>query len=264
MKRFLVALMAVMMLVVFVSCAVAEQRPAVEKAGTEEPEFEPLQLDKNLIYNGKVVILQLKLKALGFDVGPADGLFGKKTEKCLKALQEEMGLEQTGVIASQEKFDQIMNSIRGDGVNLVKDSSSEWSDWMIPKKDANNRTFDVAVLELGEKQVDDPYTCQIEIEFAGVSATQSEDKDVKFRFVTQGSVDGSWGIGNIWNKSLVSLAEVPADGVYKYTVTSLITPKNVDATAFNLGFRCDYWASGQFRVRCIKVEKGNFLTEWSK
>ena len=39
--------------------------------------------------------------------------------------------------------------------------------------------------------------------------------------------------------------------------------KMVHATTFNLGFRCDYWNSGMFRIRKVKVEYGDTATEWT-
>ena len=65
------------------------------------------------------------------------------------------------------------------------------------------------------------------------------------------------------NNNLIKLTEAPEDGVVKYVYTASITDKLVDASRFSLGFRCDNWASGSFRVRCIKVERGMKATVWS-
>ncbi len=40
--------------------------------------------------------LQVKLNALGYDCGPADGRMGPRTQNCLRSYQEEMGLDTTG------------------------------------------------------------------------------------------------------------------------------------------------------------------------
>jgi peptidoglycan hydrolase-like protein with peptidoglycan-binding domain len=45
----------------------------------------------------EVLRLQLRLRELGFDPGPADGLFGPKTERALIAFQKANMLDQTGV-----------------------------------------------------------------------------------------------------------------------------------------------------------------------
>ena len=105
----------------------------------------------------------------------------------------------------------------------------------------------------------DTYTCQIEIEFSGVNKTAGED----FRFWTQGATDGVWTIGNIWNSNLIILTDVPSDGVYTYTVTNTLTEDMANASTFDIGFRYDNWASGKFRVRHVKIEKGDEATEWT-
>jgi len=151
----------------------------------------------------------------------------------------------------------------GDGVNLAAGTSSEWSEWLTPEVDKNNNTFNPFYAILGEKRIGDAYTCSLEIEFKDVRATSTENEEQKFRFITQGAVDKSWEHGNVWNSSLIKLTEAISDGVYNYVSTVRITEKNVKAEQFNLGFRCDYWGSGSFRVRNVKVEKGITATEWT-
>lgn len=48
-----------------------------------------------------VVILQLKLKELGYFKGRADGLFGLETQEAVKALQREKNLEPTGDVTKK-------------------------------------------------------------------------------------------------------------------------------------------------------------------
>ncbi|KUJ91766.1 MAG: peptidoglycan-binding domain 1 protein [Thermoanaerobacter thermocopriae] len=45
-----------------------------------------------------VVNLQARLKSLGFDPGPIDGIFGRKTEEAVKAYQQSRGLPVTGIV----------------------------------------------------------------------------------------------------------------------------------------------------------------------
>ena len=242
--------------------AAAEAAAAAAQAeaeAAEQPAFEPLRKGE---YNENNSTLQQKLKDLGYLTGKVDGIFGPQTEKALMALQADMGLEQTGVVNSAEEFNMILNAATGDGINIAVGTSSEWSDWMTPAYNEQNSCFNIAYAYPGERQVGDAYTCQIEIEFADVTATEGSE-DQPFRFWTQGAVDDVWDIGNIWTPDLIQLSEVPSNGVYKFTSISAITDKNLNATKFDLGFRCDYWASGSFRVRNVKVEKGSVATEWS-
>lgn len=61
----------------------------------------PIKVQRELKYqmNGSdVVILQLKLKELGYLIGRADGIYGKGTEQAVRRYQEEQGLEITGAV----------------------------------------------------------------------------------------------------------------------------------------------------------------------
>lgn len=211
-----------------------------------------------------VVLLQEKLIEIGVLAGKADGIFGTGTEKALIAVQKALGWEDTGVIASADELDTIMCIEPGDGVNLAVGTSDEWSEWMTPEYNVSNKRFIVSVACLDDKKVGDYYTCQVEIEFADVTATQGVE-DAHFRFIANGTVDDSWGrLGesNVW-KYLVNLNEPPVNGVYSFTATRKISETNVNATVFELGFLCENWAGGQFRVRCVKVERGINATQWS-
>ena len=50
--------------------------------------------------------LQKRLKELGFEPGPIDGLYGPKTEKAIRAYQKSHGLVQTGRISTR-----LLNSL---------------------------------------------------------------------------------------------------------------------------------------------------------
>lgn len=214
-------------------------------------------------YNNSVIALHEKLNELGLLTLRPESPWSAVSAEAIKKLQEYIGLEATGYVQDKDEFEKIMKVEKIVGKNLAAETSSEWSEWMTPKTDKNNSTFTVTYAELGEKSVGDAYTCSLEIEFKDVKATSIDNEEQKFSFRTQGAVDKAWDLGNIWNSNIVKLTEVPKDGVYYYTATNKITEKNVGASQFNLGFRCDYWSSGSFRVRKIKVEKGTVATEWT-
>jgi len=210
-------------------------------------------------YNEDVISVHQKLAELGlFSLRP-ESPWSAVSSDALKKLQALNEWEETGVVETQEDLKKILAAEKIVGKNLAVVTSDEWSEWMTPAYNEKNKTFNVTYAELGEKKVGDSYTCQVEIEFKDVTATEGE----KFAFNTQGAVDKSWELGNIWNSKIIKLSEPPEDGVFFYTATNQITEKNVDATQFNIGFRCDYWASGSFRIRNIKVEKGTIATEWT-
>ena len=146
-------------------------------------------------------------------------------------------------------------------MNLARDIPGDkncWSNWMIPEYNIKNSCINIGSLNLGDKRIGDKYTCQIEVEFKGVTGTEGKT----FGFWTQGAADGKWNKGNVWNH-LVSLDTPPRDGTYLYTVTNTVNEKMLPVTNFDLGFRCDYWKSGMFRVRKVMVVQGDTIGEWS-
>jgi len=92
-----------------------------------------------------------------------------------------------------------------DAINLVQDGPDGWSRWYTPRRDIINSCFTIANMNLGEKAAGDTYSCQIEIEFSGVEATEGKE----FKFYTQGATDGVWTIGNVWNYEMVWLEIAP-------------------------------------------------------
>jgi len=142
----------------------------------------------------------------------------------------------------------------------LKTDLDGWSVWMTPRKDVKGSWFNIGNMNIGNKKEGDLYTCQVEIEFRDVSATEGKDE---FLFWTQGAQDGKWTSNNVWNNSLIYLKGVPEDGIYQFTSTVTVDESMLDKSWFDIGFRCDYWASGSFRVRNVKVEKGSVATKWS-
>ena len=61
-----------------------------------------------------------------------------------------------------------------DGINFLKDGPDGWSKWMTPKTNVENSCFDIGSFNLGEKNEGDQYTCQFEIEFKDVTASDPE------------------------------------------------------------------------------------------
>lgn len=239
----------------------AEDTPMDSLPEEAVPEFDPIGVGSR---GETAVQLQTKLIELGFLNGKADGIFGPATEGAVRTVQKALGWEETGVIQNIDELNAILALVPGDGVNLAIGTSDEWSEWMTPEYDVTSKRFVISNAYLGEKQVGDYYTCQVEIEFSDVTSTQNT-ADGHFRFIANGQVDNTWGdLGdsNIW-KSIVDLDSAPANEVYRYTATKRIYDKNVDSNIFQLGFQCEYWASGQFRVRRVKVEKGIIATSWS-
>ena len=238
-----------------VEAEIAARAARAEEAAEEAAEggFVPLQKGSR----GDEVRALQRLVDLGHLEGSVDGVFGRQTQRALEALQSEMGWEVTGRVDTQEDLDAIRLIGAGDGKNLALGTSSEWSAWMKPQYGQENQCFTITFAYIGNKEVGDKYTCQVEVEFKGVKADESG-----FVFLAQGPVDNAWDIPNLWNPSLVKLEAAPEDGVYRYTSTQEISDRKVGAVKYALQFRCDHWAEGAFRVRGIKVESGAMATDW--
>ncbi len=150
-----------------------------------------------------------------------------------------------------------------EGLNLVKDirfGPDGWSEWMIPAKDVANSCITIGSVNLGEKHEGDTYTCYLEIEFKDVRGTEGKP----FDFWTQGAQDGKWFTDNVWNMNLAYLKEIPQDGIYAYSSVVAVSGDMADVSNYAVGFRCDYWADGAFRVRNVKVEKGDISIDWNQ
>lgn len=149
------------------------------------------------------------------------------------------------------------------GLNFVKDitiniDDDGWSEWITPDVQTSNSCFYIGSFILDEKNVNSVYTCQFEIEFKDVEASPNEE----FRFSTHGRSDGKWDIGNPW-RSMVYMREPPEDRIYKFQKSFSLNEETADVREFQIGFRCDFWQNGKYRVRNIKIEKGEDCTEWS-
>ena len=151
------------------------------------------------------------------------------------------------------------DAVPADGLNLVLDAPDGWSRWYTPGADREAVSFVIGSANLGEKAEGDAFACQIEIEFSGVSATPGK----AFLFRTEGATDGVWNVGNVWNSRLVNLTQAPEDGVYAFTAVRTLSGEMAGLSRFNIGFRCDYWAGGSFRVRRVKVERGARAGAWT-
>ena len=159
-------------------------------------------------------------------------------------------------------YDLNGNKVSSEGLNLVRDvqyGEDGWSKWMTPQKNKNNCSFNIGMVNLGPKDEGDAYTCYICIEFQDVTATNEEP----FMFLAQGSSDGKWDVGNIWDPSLIYLDEPPCDGVYYFKSTAVVNGAMTHASEYGVGFRCDNWNSGSFRVKEVMVIKGKEDKEWT-
>ena len=187
----------------------------------------------------------------------SDGFPVNRTDGYAKAVWE------PGETCSEVKFYSADGSeVDNTGLNLVKDVKGDengWSDWMMPNYNILNSCQRIGTVNLGAKDENDIFSCYVEIEFKDVSVTDGEI----FRFGAQGAQDNSWRAGNVWNGTLARWNTPPEDGVYVFTSTNTVSGEMTEVSTFNLDFRCDYWASGVYRIRNVKIGKGETVGELS-
>ena len=146
------------------------------------------------------------------------------------------------------------------GTNLIKGTSGNWSDWIVITPNASNFCKVLATVDTPDGLAEGAdYTTQIDIEFADVASTGGHTALAN----TQGTVDGSWSdVFNVFADSLLP-RQTPVNAVYHLSRTNKARKSNTANRKFQLGIRCDWFASGKFRWRRIKAEKGSKATDWS-
>ena len=146
------------------------------------------------------------------------------------------------------------------GTNLIKGTSGNWSDWIVITPNALNFCKVLATVDTPDGLAEGAdYTTQIDIEFADVASTGGHTALA----LTQGTVDGSWShVFNVFADSLLT-RQTPVNAVYHLSRTNKAQKSNTANRKFQLGIRCDWFASGKFRWRRIKAEKGSKATDWS-
>ncbi len=146
------------------------------------------------------------------------------------------------------------------GTNLIKGTSGNWSDWIVITPNASDFCKVLATVDTPDGLAEGAdYTTQIDIEFADVASTGGRTALA----LTQGAVDGSWSdVFNVFADSLLT-RQTPVNAVYHLSRTNKARKSNTANRKFQLGIRCDWFASGKFRWRRIKAEKGSKATDWS-
>lgn len=156
-------------------------------------------------------------------------------------------------------YDAQGNEVSADGINLVLDGPCGWSEWFTP--DRNRRSVNIVFASMNTvlAEAGERYTCQLEIEFEGVRATQGKP----FVFQTRSTVKGAKIKKKLWDSELVNLESAPQDDVYRFALTQVTDAQTAAVSNLILGFRCDYWAAGRFRVRYVKIERGDSPSAWT-
>lgn len=149
----------------------------------------------------------------------------------------------------------------GSGRNLARKTSSEWSQWITPPKNVLNNSGYICVIYPGSKKIGDIYTVSFDIEVTKFT----KDTGGNFQLCLQGNVDNKWLIRNPFAHYQFTQKALAGDYTEHVSYQCKISDQDVaNATCFGFGYRCDYSdGTGKFRLKNIKVEKGNTPTDWS-
>lgn len=154
-----------------------------------------------------------------------------------------------------------VDNLQVGGRNLARQTSSEWSDWHKPSNNTMNNCGNFCNIYPDTKKKGDTYTVSFDIDVKKFTKGSAGNFDI----FLQGSTDSGWSIGNPftnYNFRSKALAGNFTEHVsYQCTISS---DAQATANVFSFGYRCDYSdGTGQFRIRNIKVEKGNKATDWT-
>ena len=145
--------------------------------------------------------------------------------------------------------------------NLLKDSSSEWSQWYTPTYNVENistylyfTTENLQKFKKGQK-----FTLSFDVEFDNVSGTSGQAGGGKWypQIVINPTLDGMH-IGQWFLFSNDSpLYSHPTDGIHHMSHTFTLNDDFTNYVRYGFVPRLDYWASGRWRIRNVQLQVGD-------
>ena len=168
--------------------------------------------------------------------------------------------EEIALRAKKTEVTEAINNIDIGGRNLARKTSNEWGRWYSPLN-KNNCVEVISLIYPGPRSVGDVFMLSFDIDVKKFTGSG----DGPFALYLQGDVDGSWGYGNPFTNYNFATKALAGDYTEHVSYTCKIANTyQAKAVCFQLLYRCDYSdGTGKFRIRNLKVEKGNKATDWT-
>lgn len=168
--------------------------------------------------------------------------------------------EEIALRAKKTEVTEAINNIDIGGRNLARKTSNEWGRWYSPLNKSNCVEV-ISLIYPGPRSVGDVFMLSFDIDVKKFTGSG----DGPFALYVQGDVDGSWNYGNPFTNYNFATKALAGDYTEHVSYTCKIANTyQSKAVCFQLLYRCDYSdGTGKFRIRNLKVEKGNKATDWT-
>lgn len=168
--------------------------------------------------------------------------------------------EEIALRAKKTEVTEAINNIDIGGRNLARKTSNEWGRWYSPLNKSNCVEI-ISLIYPGPRSVGDVFMLSFDIDVKKFTGSG----DGPFALYVQGDVDGSWNYGNPFTNYNFATKALAGDYTEHISYTcEIANTYQAKAVCFQLLYRCDYSdGTGKFRIRNLKVEKGNKATDWT-
>ena len=168
--------------------------------------------------------------------------------------------EEIALRAKKTEVTEAIDAIKVGGRNLARKTSNEWGNWYVPHS-MYNYCDSISLIYPGPRSVGDVFMVSFDIDVTKFT----KSGDGTFDLYIQGTVDGAWAVSNPFTN--YNFATKALAGDYTEHVSYACKIGNADqakAVGFEFAYRCDFSdGTGKFRIRNLKVEKGNKATDWT-